>query len=43
MLKLILSGVQQGSILGPILFNVFINDIFLLLTQNLHNFADDNY
>ena len=42
MLKLILNGVPQGSILGPILFNVFINDIFLLLTQNLHNFADDN-
>ena len=42
MLKLILNGVPQGSILGPILFNVFINDIFLLLTQNFHNYADDN-
>ena len=41
-LKLILNGVPQDSILGPVLFNVFINDIFLLLTQNLHNFADDN-
>ena len=28
--------------MGPILYNAFINDIFLLLTQNLHNFADDN-
>ena len=41
-LKVILGGVPQGLIFGPILFNVFINDIFLLLTQNLHNFADDN-
>lgn len=37
----VVSGVSRGSVMGPILLNLFINDIEVIINSSISVYADD--
>ena len=40
--SLVKKGVPQGSVLGPIIYNIFVNDLLYGIKKDFYNYADDN-
>ena len=37
------AGVPQGSVISPVLFILFINNLLTLTSSGIHSFADDTF
>ena len=37
------AGVPQGSVISPVLFILFLNDLLSSISSNIHSFADDTF
>lgn len=37
----VMSGIPQGSVLGPLLFLIFINDMSVVIRSEMYHFTDD--